>query len=66
MTSLDNQAKVGRKSTTIAGTSGFFIGVGRGEVIGKLARTFEHLAFVVGAILILELLSKGLDLIGGV
>jgi hypothetical protein len=64
--SLDDQAKVGRKSALVRGTGGLLVGVRRRHVIRELARALEHLALVVGAIGVLDLLRQHLDLIRGV
>lgn len=64
--SLDDQAKVGRKSALVRGTGSLLVGVRWGHVIRELARALEHLALVVGAIGVLDLLCQRLDLIRGV
>jgi hypothetical protein len=64
--SLDDQAKVRRESALVRGTGGLFVGVRRGHVIRELAWALEHLALVVGAVSILDLLCQRLDLIRGV
>lgn len=56
VTSLDDQTQVRRERTTIACTSSLLVGVWGRQVVGKLAGASEHLAFIVGAILILDLL----------
>lgn len=66
MTSFDNQAEVRGKGTAIAGTSSLLIGVRRGEIVGELSWSLEHLSLVVGAILVLDLLGQGLHLIHSV
>ena len=66
MTSLDDQTQVRGKSTTVASTSSLLVGVGSGHVVGELARAHEHLALVVGPILVLDLLGHRLRLVYGV
>ena len=65
VTSLHDQTQVRRKSTLVARTRGFFIRVGRGEIVGELARASEHLTLVVRAVLILDLLGHSLHLVNG-
>ena len=66
MASLDNQTEVGRERTLVASTRSLLVGVGGGHVVGELTRALEHLALVVGAVLVLDLLGHGLGLIDGV
>ena len=64
--SLDDQTKVGRKGALVRGTGSLLVGVRRGHVIRELARALEHLALVIGAVGVLDLLRQRLDLIHGV
>ncbi len=66
MASLDDQTEVGRESPSVAGTCGLFIRVRRGHVVGELSWTLEHLALIVRAVGVLDLLSHGLALVGRV
>ena len=66
MTSLDDQTQVGRERTLVAGTRGLLVRVGSGHVVGKLTGALEHLALVIGAVLVLNLLGHGLGLVDGV
>ena len=65
VTSLHDQTQVRRKSTLVARTRGFFIRVGRREIVGELARASENLTLVVRAVLILDLLGHSLHLVNG-
>ena len=66
MASLDDQTEIRREGTGVAGTGSLLIGVGRRHVVGELSWALEHLAFVVGAVSVLDLLGHGLDVVGGV
>ena len=66
MAGLDDQTQVRRECTTVASTSGLLVGVRGGHVVSELARALEHLALVVRAVLVLDLLGQGLDLVSGV
>ena len=65
VTGLDDQAKVGRKSTTIAGSGSLLVRVRSGEVVGKLSGALEHLALSVRSVGILDFLSHSADLVHG-
>lgn len=65
MASLDDQTQVRRKSTSVGSTSGLLVGVRSGHVIRELSRPLEHLTLVVGTVGVLDLLSHGLHLVGG-
>jgi len=64
MTGLDDQAKVRRKGTTVTSSGSLFIGVCRREVVRKLPGALEHLAFVIWAVRVLNILSECTRLIG--
>jgi hypothetical protein len=66
VTALGDQAEIGRKSTAVGGTSGLLVGVGSGNVVGKLAGALLDLALVVGLGVVLVLLGEGLHLVYGV
>lgn len=66
MASLDNKTQVRRQSTTVASTGGLLVGVGWGQVVGKLAGPLEHLALFIWAIRVLDFLSQDLGLVSGV
>lgn len=66
MTSLDDETQVRGKRTAVSGTRSLLIGVGRGHVVGELSGAHEHLAVVVRAVLVLDLLGERLDLVDGV
>ena len=66
MASLYNQTEVRREGAGVTGTSSLLIRVGRRHVVRELSWALEHLALVVGAVGVLDLLGHGLDLIGGV
>mmetsp|Transcript_3413 Transcript_3413/g.12626 ORF Transcript_3413/g.12626 Transcript_3413/m.12626 type:complete len:217 (-) Transcript_3413:283-933(-) len=61
-----DQGQVGRVRAVVRVTRAFFVRVGRGELIRKLARPVEHLAGVVGAVHDLDLFRHQLDLVLGV
>ena len=50
----------------VRSTGSLLVGVRRGHVIRELARALEHLAVVIGAVGVLDLLCHRLDLICGV
>ena len=64
--SFDDQTQVGRERALVGGTGGLLIGIRRRHVIRELARALEHLALVIGAIGVLDLLRQYLDLVRGV
>lgn len=66
MTSFDNQTEVRGEGAAVAGTSSLLIGVRRGEVVRELSWSLEHLALVVWAILVLNLLGQSFYLIHSV
>lgn len=66
VTALGDQAEIGRKSTAVGGTSGLLVGVGSGNVIGKLSGALLDVTLVVGLGVVLVLLGEGLHLIDGV
>ena len=66
MTSLDNEGKIRGERAAVTRARSLLVGVGRGHVVGQLARALEHLALVVGAVGVLDLLGHRLDLIYGV
>lgn len=65
MAGLDNQAEIGRESTTVTGAGGLIIWVGWGHVVGKFSGTLEHLSLVVGTIRVFDLLSHCARFISG-
>lgn len=66
MARLDDQAEIRRKGARISSSSSLIVRVGPGHVVGGLAWPLEHLALVVGTILVLDFLSHGLDFVYGV
>jgi hypothetical protein len=58
MSGLGDQGQVRGKRATVAGTRSLFVGVRSGHIIGKLSRSCEHFALIVGAIGILDLLCE--------
>jgi hypothetical protein len=64
--SLDDQTEVGRKSSLIRSTSSLIVGIRAGHVIRELPRALEHLALIIGAIGVFDLLGHRLYLIRGV
>lgn len=66
MASLDNQAQVGGKSTSVGSACGFLVRVRWWHVVRELSRSLEHLALVVRAIGVLNLLGHGLYFVYGV
>lgn len=66
MTSLDDQAQVRRKCTRISGPCSLLIRVRRRQIIGELSWPLEHLANVVWAVFILDLLGQSFHLVDGV
>jgi hypothetical protein len=66
MTSLDNQAKVRRQGTTVAGTSGFLVGIRRGHIVSELSWSLEHLALGVRSVGVFNLFSHSTGFVSGV
>ena len=66
MTTLDDQAEIRGKSTTVGSTGSLLVLVGGGDVVGQLSGALLDLALVVGLGVVLVLLSHGLHLIDGV
>lgn len=66
MASFDDQTKVGGERALVGGTGSLFIGIRSRHVIRELARALEHLALVIGAVGVLDLLRQSLDLVRGV
>jgi hypothetical protein len=64
--SLDDQTEVGRERSLVRGTGSLFIGVRRRHVIRELAGALEHLALIIGAVRVLDLLGQYLNLVRGV
>ena len=60
--SLDDQRQVRRIRAVVGKARGLLVGVGRGHVVGGLARALEVLALVVGAVLDVNALGHRLDL----
>lgn len=65
MSGLYDQAEVGRKGTTVTGTSGLLVGVWSRQVIGKFSGALEHLSIVVGTVGIFDFLCQSSCLIDG-
>lgn len=60
VSSLDDKRKIRGKGTSVSGSGGLIVGVGRGHVVGKLSGSLEHLTLVVGSIGVLKVLGEGL------
>lgn len=58
MSSLDDQAEVRRKGTTVTSASGLLIWIWTGQIVGKFSRALEHLAIVVGTVGIFDFLCQ--------
>jgi hypothetical protein len=58
MTGLDDQAEVRRKGTTVTSPGSLLIGVWRRKVVGQLSWALEHLAFIIWAVRVLNVLSE--------
>ena len=65
MSSLDDQAEVGRKGTTVTGTSGLLIWVWGREVIRQFSGALEHLAIIIGAVGVFDFLCQSPGLFDG-
>lgn len=63
MSSLDDQAEVGRKGTTVTGTSGLLVGVWGRQVIRKFSGSLEHLSMVIGTVGVFDFLCQSSCLI---
>ena len=66
VTALDDQAQIRGQSTTVGGTSGLVVLVGRRDVVRKLSGALLDVTLVVGLGVVLVLLSHCLHLIDGV
>lgn len=60
---LDNEGKINGVGSVVGNTGGLFVGVGRGNVISELTGAIEHISFVVGAILNLNIGGNSLHLL---
>lgn len=58
VTSLGNERQVRGQTTVVTSTSRLLIGVRSGKVVGKLSWALEHLALVVGSVLVLDLCKE--------
>lgn len=63
---LGDQRKIRGKSSLVGGSGGLLVGVGAGNVVGELSGSLSGVTLIIGLVVVLELLGKGLDLIGGV
>ena len=66
MPCFDDETEVWRKSTGIASTSCFFVGIRTWHIVGKLSRTLEHFALVIRTIFVLYFLGHGFHFVHGV
>lgn len=66
MTTLDDQAEIRGQSTTVSGTSGLLVLVGRGNVVRELSGALLDLALVVGLGIVFVFLGEGLHLVDSV
>jgi hypothetical protein len=66
MTTLDNQAQIGRKGTVVGSTSGLVVLVRSGYVVRKLSGTLLDFTLVVRLCVIFLFLGHGLHLVDGV
>jgi hypothetical protein len=66
MARLGHQTEVGRERAGVRRTRGLLVRVRRGEVVRELAGPLEHLAVVVRAVLVLDLLGHRARLVRGV
>mmetsp|Transcript_54628 Transcript_54628/g.130934 ORF Transcript_54628/g.130934 Transcript_54628/m.130934 type:complete len:205 (+) Transcript_54628:344-958(+) len=62
-TSLGDQREIRRVGAVVSEAGGLLVRVGRGEVVGQLARAVEHLALVVGPVSELNILGHRLRLL---
>lgn len=66
MPGLDDQTKVRRECTAIAGSRSLFVRIRRRKIIRELAWTLEHLPLVVRTVRVLDLLRHRARLVDGV
>jgi hypothetical protein len=66
VTTLDDQAEIRGQSTTVSGTSGLLVLVGRGNVVRELSGALLDLALVVGLGIVFVFLGEGLHLVDSV
>lgn len=65
MTSLNNQAQIGRECASITGTGSLLIGVWGWHVVRKFSGTLKHFALRIWAVGVFNLLGHGFHFIGG-
>jgi hypothetical protein len=66
MASLGHKGEVRRERTSVGGACSLFVRVRRRHVIRELSRPLEHLALIIRAVSVLDLLSHRPRLVGGV
>lgn len=63
---LGNEGQIRGKSSLIGGSGSLLVRVGAGNVVGELSGSLSGVTLIIGLVVILELLSESLGLIGGV